>query len=354
MARIVVRLSQRVKRRLRQRSHRTRDARMRLRYQIVLLWAEGWSGGEIAAALGCAISTAQRWAHRFRAEGVPGLQDRRAENGEPKVDADLRQALAEMLKHPPTHYGWQRPNWTRELMARQLAVETGVSVSVTTIDRMLRALGARWGEVRPVVACPWSQAAKAQRMAQIRRFLRRMPPKQVAVYEDEVEIHLNPKLGRDWMLPTYQREVLTPGQNVKRHVAGAFEPRTGRLVWVWGERRNSALFLELLRALLDTYPTAKRIHVILDNCSIHDSQATNEALATPEFERLRLRFLPPYSPLENRIERLWRDLHDNVTRNHTCRTIDELAVRVDHFLTTADPWPGNHASVARGPEALAA
>jgi len=354
MARIVVRVRKRVKRRLRRRLHRTRDARMRLRYQIVLLWAEGWSGGEIAAALGCAKSTAQRWAHRFRAEGVAGLQDRRADNGEPKVDADLRQALAEMLGHPPTHYGWQRPNWTRELMALQLAAETGVHVSITTIDRMLRALRARWGEVRPVVACPWSKAAKAQRMAQLRRFLRRVPPDQVAVYEDEVEIHLNPKLGRDWMLPTHQREVLTPGQNVKRHVAGAFDPRTGRLVWVWGERRNSALFLDLLRALLEAYPTAKRIHLILDNCGIHDSQATQKALATAEFSRLRLRFLPPYSPQHNRIERLWRDLHDNVTRNHTCRTIDELARRVDHFLTTADPWPGNRPSVARAPEAIAA
>jgi len=354
MERIVVRLSQRVKRRLRKRLHRTRDARMRLRYQVVLLWAEGWSGGEIARALGCAKSTAQRWAHRFRAEGAAGLEDRRTENGMPKVDADLRQALAEMLQHPPTHYGWQRPNWTRELMARQLEAQTGVRVSLTTIGRMLQALGARWGEVRPVVACPWSKDAKAQRMAQIRRFLRRVPPDQVAVYQDEVEIHLNPKLGRDWMLPTHQREVLTPGQNVKRHIAGAFEPRTGRLVWVWGERRNSALFLDLLRALREAYPTAKRIHVILDNCGIHDSAATKEALGTPEFECLRLRFLPPYSPMENRIERLWRDLHDNVTRNHTCRTIDELAARVDHFLTTAAPWPGNHPSIARGPEAVAA
>jgi len=354
MARIVVRLSNHVKRRLRKRLHRSRDARLRLRYQIVLLWAQGWSGGRIGAALGCAKSTAQRWAHRFREDGEAGLQDRRAENGEPKVDPDLRQALAEMLGHRPTHYGWQRPNWTRELMALQLGAQTGVQVSVTTIGRMLQALKARWGEVRPVVACPWSKEAKAQRIAQIRRFLRRLPSDQVAVYEDEVEIHLNPKLGRDWMLPNYQREVWTPGQNVKRHVAGAFEPRTGRLVWVWGERGNSPLFIELLRALLEAYPTAKRIHLILDNCGIHDSQATKSALATPDFGRLKLHFLPPYSPLHNRIERLWRDLHDNVTRNHTCRTIDELAVRVDHFLTTADPWPGNRPSIARGPALVAA
>jgi transposase len=354
MRRIVVRLSSAVKRRLRKRVHWTRDARLKQRYQIVLLWAKGWSSGEIAGALGCAKSTAQRWAHRYLAEGEAGLQDRRAENGEPKVDADLRQALAEMLQHRPTHYGWQRPNWTRELMALQLAAETGVQVSITTIDRMLRALGARWGEPRPVVACPWSKKSKAQRMAQIRGLLRRLPADEVALYQDEVEVHLNPKIGRDWMLPKRQREVLTPGENVKRHVAGTLEPRTGRLLWVWGERRDSVLFIDLLRALLEAYPHAKRIHLILDNCSIHDSQATQDALAKPEFRRLRLHFLPPYSPLENRIERLWRDLHDNVTRNHTCRSIDQLAARVDHFLTTATPWPGNRPSIAPGPQEVAA
>jgi transposase len=239
-------------------------------------------------------------------------------------------------------------------MALQLAAETGVQVSVTTIDRMLRALGARWGEPRPVVACPWSKAAKVHRLARIRRLIRRLPTEEVAVYQDEVEVHLNPKLGRDWMLPTCQREVLTPGQNVKRQVAGTFEPRTGRLIWVWGERRDSALFLDLLRTLLKAYPTAQRIHVILDNCGSHSSRATQYALATPEFKRLKLHFLPPYSPLDNPIERLWLDLHDNVTRNHTCRTIDELSARVDHFLTSADPWPGSHPSVARGPETIAA
>lgn len=354
MTRLVVRLSNHVKRRLRKCAQRTRDARLKQRYQIVLLWAEGWSSGQIASALQCAKSTAQRWAHRFLAEGKAGLQDRRAENGEPKVDADLRQALAEMLEHPPTHYGWQRPNWTRELMALQLAAATGVQVSITTIDRMLRALGARWGEARPIVQCPWSKAAKARRMAQIRRLLRRLPADQVAVYEDEVEVHLNPKIGRDWMLPTYQREVLTPGQNVKRHVAGTLDARTGELVWVWGEQRNSALFIKLLRALLEAYPHAQRIHLILDNCGIHNSTATEAALASPEFERLRRHFLPPYSPLENPIERLWRDLHDNVTRNHTCRTIDQLSARVDHFLITAAPWPGSHPSIARGPQDMAA
>lgn len=34
-----------------------------------------------------------------------------------------------------------------------------------------------------------------------------------------------------------------------------------------------------------------------------------------------LPFLPPYCPDHNKIERVWQDLHANVTRNHNCPTI---------------------------------
>src|SRR5437867_2436134 len=34
------------------------------------------------------------------------------------------------------------------------------------------------------------------------------------------------------------------------------------------------------------------------------------------------------------IERLWFDLHANVTRNHPCRSMDELMTNVNHYLQT--------------------
>ena len=58
-----------------------------------------------------------------------------------------------------------------------------------------------------------------RRLAWIRRLIRNLGPDEVAVYEDEVDIHLNPKIGLDWMLQGQQKEVLTPGQNQKRYLA---------------------------------------------------------------------------------------------------------------------------------------
>ena len=53
------------------------------------------------------------------------------------------------------------------------------------------------------------------------------------------------KIGLDWMVRGQQKAVPTPGQNVKRYLAGALDVRTGLLTWVEGERKASALFVAL-------------------------------------------------------------------------------------------------------------
>jgi len=41
-----------------------------------------------------------------------------------------------------------------------------------------------------------------------------------------------------------------------------------------------------------------------------------------------LHLLPPYCRDDNRIERVWLDLHANVTRNHRCKSMRELMAHV--------------------------
>src|SRR5207302_10142487 len=57
------------------------------------------------------------------------------------------------------------------------------------------------------------------------------------------------------------------------------------------------------------------------------------SLALANFaSRVRLHFLPPYSPDENAIERVWQDLHANVTRNHRCPDMAALMREVRYYL----------------------
>jgi DDE superfamily endonuclease len=166
----------------------------------------------------------------------------------------------------------------------------------------------------------------------IRALVESLAPGEAGVWEDEADVDLNPRIGPDWMLPGRQREVVTPGKNVKRYVACAMDARTDRLTWVTGRRKDSGLFIELLKKLLKVHADKKLVHVILDNYAIHSSTRTRVWLA--EFGgRIRLHFLPPYCPDDNRIERkVFREMHANVTCNHAHPTIGALLRDVTRYL----------------------
>jgi transposase len=97
------------------------------------------------------------------------------------------------------------------------------------------------------------------------------------------------------------------------------------------ERKTSALFIALPNQLRQTYTRAPVIHVILDNYRIHASKIVQAALMGFG-GRIQLHFLPPYCPNDNKIERLWQDIHANVTRNHTCPDIVSLRREVRYYL----------------------
>jgi transposase len=320
-----------VKERLLRNLRRCRQAGLRLRYLIISNLLNGRGGYQTAAVLGVHNSTVYRVAQRFREQGEWGLLDGREDNGSAKLDERYLDALYRVVRSSPQQHGWRRPTWTRELLVETLARQTGVRIHVATMSRALALIQARRGRPRPTVRCPWSAAAKTRRLGEIRQLLATLPRGHVAVYEDEVDIHLNPKIGPDWMVRGQQKEVRTPGQNVKRYLAGALDVRTGLLTWVEGERKASALFVALLQRLLACYPKAAVIHVILDNYRIHDSQITQAALRGFG-GRIRLQFLPPYCPKDNKVERVWEDLHANVTRNHTCPDMERLMVEVREYL----------------------
>lgn len=311
---------------------RSRDAVVRCRCKIIMSLVDGNIPTRIAESGLCSVSQIYRTARRFLEEGPRGLADKREDNGENKVDESYELELLRVVAGSPQDHSYLRPTWTQELLIRVLTEQTGITVSTTTMSRLLRRHRVRLGRPKPMVGCPWSKARKTRRLRQIKRALTNLGPDEAAAYLDEVDVDLNPKIGRDYMLRGQQKQVLTPGQNQKRYLAGALDVRTGKVTWVEGERKNSLLFLQLLHRLVTkTYPNAKRIHIVLDNFKIHDSYQVKLARAALG-DRVVFHFLPPYCPDENRIERLWKDLHDNVTRNHRCHTMQDLMAQVRAYL----------------------
>ena len=325
------RLSVRERRIVRAKAKCSPDAVLRGRAKIVLSLVQGNSPNAVATAGLGSSSQVYRVANRFVEQGPPGLADRREDNGEAKVTGEYECQLLTALNGSPQDYGHRRPTWTQELLIKVLAKQTGITISRTTISRLLKRVGARLGRPKPIVGCPWKKARRQRRLRAIRQLIDKLPKDEVLLYVDEVDIHLNPKIGPDWMLQGKQKYVRTPGQNEKRYLAGALDVRSRQLVYAEASRKDSDLFIALLWKLVGEYPHAKRIHLVLDNYRIHKSGRTSLALAAVG-DRIQLHFLPPYCPDNNRIERVWKDLHDNVTRNHNCSTMPDLMTEVRKWI----------------------
>jgi transposase len=327
-------LHPRTREKLRGEARRCKDADTRVRYLIVLRAGQGHSGKRIARELGCCDATVSRTLDRYEALGEAGLIDRREDNGNRKADDLYAQTVLWILQRTPLEHGHRRPTWTQALLIETARRCTGVSVSRRTMGRLLKGLKVRRGRPKPTAPCPWSKARKDRRVAMIHALIESLPPDQACVWEDEADLDLNPRIGLDYMLTGTQRTVPTPGKNVKRYLAGAMDATTDRVMWVKGQRKNSRLFIELLKKLRVEYADRKVIHVICDNYCIHGSKQTRAWLAE-HGGKFRLHFLPPYCPDDNRIERkVWREMHANVTVNHRCETIDELIGEVVHHLMT--------------------
>ena len=314
---------------------RAKDAGVRCRCKVVLALVQGKTPTMIAQGGLCAKSQVYRVAERFITDGLAGLADRREDNGERKITPVYECELLSLVERLPQEFGYRRPTWTQELLILVLAERVEISISVSAMSRLLGRSGIGLKRPKPIVNCPWKKGRRTRRLRAIQRMVENLSADEVVLYVDEVDIHLNPKIGPDWTKRGHQKKVLTPGCNEKCYLAGAWNPKIRRLIYVEGERKNSLLFLELLHLLATkSYPNAKRIHLVLDNYGIHDSLQVQLAMKSAAAEKLELHFLPPYCPDHNRIERIWKDLHDNVTRNHRCTSMDELMAEVRSYLAT--------------------
>ncbi len=313
------------------------------RANIMLALASGLSKSAVARVLGHARSTVIRTAKAFAAHGLAGLADGRVGVVRiPERDKVLA-LLPELVAKQPPDFGWQRPTWSVELVGLEVFVQTEIRISRTHMGRLLHQVHCR--RVRPKPAIRLTPADATEQLAKMEAELDALPPEDVVLYEDEVDVHLNPKSGPDWTPPGQRKTLMTPGRNAKWFMAGALERSERKeLVIVTGQRKASALFIALCQDVARRYADRGNVHLVVDNYVIHHSKKTLKAVEALG-GKVVLHYLPPYSPQGNPIERVWLNLHDNVTRNHRHTNIEALVDDALHYL---DQYDGRGARAVAG------
>ena len=315
-----------------------------MRRALAISWLmRGDSVSTVSDRLMAARSSVYRWVSWFEADGFEGLYCGRGGRPIRTVTPAVLQALEALLSETPQAFGYLRSTWSSELLALALNEYHGLDIHASTVRRVLRRIDFAWRRARPTL-CK-RDPRKQEKLEAIQNAIDTADAYTEVFFVDEADIDLNPRIGFTWSRRAQQVAVPTPGKNQKHYVAGALHAHTGRLVWVENAHKNTNLFLKLLSAIQHRYRRARRIVLILDNYIIHKTDLVANWLAVhPKFELL---FQPVYYPWGNQIERLWKSMHDTVTRNHRCTTLFQLCQQVKHFFNVVQPFPGAEHGVAR-------
>ena len=236
----------------------------------------------------------------------------------------------------PRAFGLFRSRWCCAAVVWLLGRDYEVDVSRETVRRWLRRGQLVWRRPRPVLRRP--DPAREAILAGLRRLLRELPADETVVFQDEADLDLNPGIGCMWMRRGEQAEVLTPGDNAKSYLAGSLHWRTGTLLGTVGPRRDGALFVRHLEELCRRLRRYRTIHVVCDNAKFHDSGPVR-AFLRRRGARVRLHWLPKRAPECNPVERVWWHLREEITRNHQCRTVEELIELVLGWLSDRKSFP---------------
>ena len=133
------------------------------------LFAQGKSLTEVAAAVGCSVSSASRWRRAWKRRGERGLARKPHAGPSPRLTKPQRRELVRALDRGPEAWGFERCGWTCALVQSLIARLFGVSFHVDYVGTLLHQLG--WSPQMP------QQRARERDEEEIERWRRETWPR---------------------------------------------------------------------------------------------------------------------------------------------------------------------------------
>lgn len=327
--------------------HRTPDATIKTRCQIILLSARPMSVPQIAQVIFYSEDTVARCIHKFNRSRLESLLPGPRGGRPPKITPDYLKRLLSIIEQDPRTLGCPFSNWTASLLAEYLAREIGIRLDESRIRHYLHAHN--YEMLRPVLTVASSDPEYDSKRARIEGLQLQAEAGTIDLYyEDEIDLALLPTITHCWCKRGHQRKIETPRKNQKRYGAGLIHWVSGKLYWATSEHKDNALFRAVLSQVLapEESQGRRKIYVVVDNYRIHFAKPVLALLAAHP-EQIELVTLPTYSPQLNPVERFWKHLRRKVTHNTFFQTIDRLLDAVTGFLGDMTACPQTVRSVAR-------
>lgn len=309
--------------------------RVALRAQMVLLVGRGYTVPQIAQIHGCGEDVVRAWLHRYRAEGVAGLEDE-PRSGRPAKDRLAAEIVDTQAGQSPACSGHARASWTVATLAAFLASRFRLVLSRSSVRRYLKAKGWRWARPRQAPARKHDPEAPAKLATLARARQAVADGLGTLLYLDECDLHLLPLIRAMWMKGPRLR-IPTPGTNAKRAFFGALDAASGRWHWTDHDRQLAVHFVAFLEQLAGAYPTGT-LYLAMDNVATHHARGVQRWLA--DHPRVQGLWLPKYAAHEvNAVERIWGLLKTDVAANRLAGTLEALVAAAQRFFHDLPLYP---------------
>jgi transposase len=134
---------------LRQAAARTDDAPQARRLLALALVLEGVDREAAAVTCGMDRQTLRDWVHRYNAEGIEGLRDRRLPGRTPRLSPAQERELAALVEQGPDPARDGVVRWRRVDLQAVIEQRFGIQMHERTVGKILAKLGFRRLSVRP-------------------------------------------------------------------------------------------------------------------------------------------------------------------------------------------------------------
>ena len=300
------------------------DHRSVIRAKTILLCAEEKSYDEINFALNIGKTAIAKWKKRFIEHGLDGLIDA-PRPGKPRIftEEERVRVVHKACSKPVGGYS----NWTQ----RRIADELGMSQF--TVQQILKE-----NELKPHKVEYWCGRSTdpefEQKMLNIVGLYMTPPENAMVLCVDEkTQIQALDRTQPELPLTTGNPKRLT--STYKRHgtasLIAALAVHEGGVVAQAIEKNNGETFLKFLKKL-DRLYTKKKLHIIVDNLSVHKHICVKEWLAKKR--KITLHFTPTYSSWLNQVEIWFNILTKDVLKDAVWHSKKQMVDQIIEYIAT--------------------
>lgn len=258
----------------------------------------------VIRALGFSRCCMYNWLAMYRAGGWDALKAK-ALTGRPRLitGAQMKWVYDTVVGKSPLQFRFEFALWTRQMIQVLLRERFGLKLSLSSVGRLLAQLGLTCQ--RPLWRA-YEQDPERVRQWRERDYpvIRALAKQQGAeiFFGDEAGVRSDHHSGTTWGVCGQTPVVPATGQRFGVNMLSAVSAR-GHLRFMVGKGKvTGPVYVEFLRRLIHHAP--RPVFLILDSHPVHKSRVVKEYVASTH-GKLRLFYLPPYSPELNADEQVW-------------------------------------------------